>query len=105
MSVIPAEAGIHMGPRVGGDDIVNGIRSVPLSGIPSSPRKRGPKSARLIREIAPIVVRFLDQVDLPCAIPFLHPLLALNSFHHPVMKFEIDQSLDPVLLGESTDSA
>jgi hypothetical protein len=54
-------------------------------------------------EIAPLVVETFDQTDLPGSVPLFDLLLATDCLTHVTVNFEIDQSVDTVLLSEATD--
>ena len=51
-------------------------------------------------QIAPLGVRAVDKVDLPCAPPVLEPLLAHDGLLHIAEHLEVDEPIDAVARGE-----
>src|SRR5690606_16974409 len=72
----------------------------------SSPRKRGPsrlqgREAEVFGQVSPGEVVAFDQFELPDAQPFLDALLAGDRVFHRAVRFEPDQPLDAVPVGET----
>ena len=57
------------------------------------------------KEIVPMQVLLLDQIDLPGARPFLHRLLPLDRLAHAGEFLEPDKTMDLVLAGEARNFA
>jgi hypothetical protein len=57
------------------------------------------------RQIVPSGVRFLDQADLPVALPAFDPFLPHDGCFDVVMRFEPDEALDAIVAGEAGDEA
>jgi hypothetical protein len=63
----------------------------------------GPKrwlTIQSVVEIIPIGIIPLDQVDLPAPVPFLEPLLAMNSVLNVLEPFGVDEAVNAVSFSE-----
>src|SRR6185295_13727438 len=55
----------------------------------------------VLREVPPIGIGGLDELKLPCPVPFLDPLLARDRRFHCCMLLRPDEQLHAVLVGET----
>ena len=69
--------------------------------LPSFPRKRESTFTDLIVQISPGRVTLLNQLDLPCPIPFLDRLFPPDSAFHGFMNLVPNQQVDAVTFRES----
>src|SRR5689334_18932863 len=63
------------------------------------------KSESLLGKVFPLGIHFLDQADLPRAIPLLEPLLSLNRFVHVSVHLEVDERMHTVFLRKSRNGS
>lgn len=69
----------------------------------ASPTQR--RQSQLLRQIPPLRVRRLDQLDLPFALPVLDLLLARDRGVHRSGEFEPDERLHAIAVGEAAETA
>ena len=68
-----------------------------------SPTQR--RQAQFLRQIAPIRVRRLDQLDLPFPLPILDLFFARDRGVHRPGEFEPDERFDAIAFGEAVEGA
>ena len=68
-----------------------------------SPAQR--RQPQFLRQIAPLRVRRLDQLDLPLALPILDLLLTRDRGVHRPGEFEPDERLHAIAVGEAAETA
>src|SRR3990172_6778756 len=56
-------------------------------------------------QVSPMWIGLLDQLHLPCALPFFHLLLAFDRASHVLIEFIVHQLIDLVLLRKALDLA
>lgn len=59
--------------------------------------------ARFVKQVLPLRIVLLNQIDLPLAFPAFHTFLSIDSIANIPVLLEIDQPVHPVFLGESFD--
>ena len=72
-------------------------------GAEASPTQR--RQPQFLRQITPLRVRRLDQLDLPLPLPILDLLLARDRGVHRPGEFEPDERFDVIAFGEAVETA
>lgn len=69
----------------------------------ASPAQR--RQSQFLRQVAPVRIRRLDQLDLPLALPVLDLLLARDRGVHRPGEFEPDERLYAIAVGEAPETS